>query len=208
MMNFNLNDNSLLANGIFNNGNAGKAENVSVSVKRKGPEDPANGPAVKFLFTDATGGTIDDGYFRFELDHARSDADNQKTARMRFGRLLSIANCLVPQGFQYPDTSNMTPTQIEDVLLNTIEHHASPEKKMNIFVNYGRKANPSRFLRVRTFDFVEPAGTPAEKSRLKPKNDDNMEQLQADAPANQPTNTGFGSIPPATGNAGFWGGQQ
>lgn len=206
--NLNLNDNSLLSNGIFNNGEAGRVENVTLSLTRKGANEPGNLPDVKFNYTDGAGGTVNDGYYRFAVDHARTNEENEKSARLKFGRLMAIASCVIPENFQFPDTTGMTPEQIENVLLNTIEGNATPDKKVNIFVNYGRKNSPSKYLRVRNFNFIEKAGTTEQASRLRVNaNDDNMVKLDADAPV--ANNTSFGNIPqaPQGGSEGFWGKQ-
>lgn len=206
---FNLNDNSLLNSGsIFNNGNAGKVNNVSISVARKDANDNSNKPDVQFIYKDPSGAEMNDGYYRYTVDHAKDQEANEKAARLKFGRLMSIASCLIPEGFQFPNTQGMNPTQIEDILLNTIEGNATPDKKVNIFVNYGRKINPSQYLRVRNFNFIEKADTPENASRLRVNNnDDNMERMSADTP--QTGNTpGFGNIPPAQGGSeSFWGKQ-
>lgn len=206
---FNLNDNSLLNNGsIFNNGNAGKVDNVSISVARKDANDNSNKPDVQFVYKDPSGAEMNDGYYRYTVDHAKDQEANEKAARLKFGRLMSIASCVIPEGFQFPNTQGMNPTQIEDILLNTIEGNATPDKKVNIFVNYGRKNNPSQYLRVRNFNFIEKANTPENASRLRVNNnDDNMERMSADTPEKNNT-SGFGSIPPAQGGSeSFWGKQ-
>ena len=206
--NFNLNDDSLLGNGsIFNGGNAGRVENVSISMARKSETDPVNGPDVNFFYTDNSGGNIKDGYYKFTEDQAKSKEDNEKAARLRLGKLLSIAKCIIPQDFQFPDVTNMSVNQVEETLLNIIHNNATPDKKVNVFVNYGRKSNPQQYLRVRNFNFIEKAGTPANQTRLTVNNnDDNMERITPDAPNANTQGGGFGNIPPAGNNAGgnFW----
>lgn len=210
-MQFNLNDNSLLSNGvtIFNDGIAGRAVNVSLSLERKAMDDMTQSPDINFFYTDANGGVIKDGYYRFAPDHSRTNEENEKNARTKLGRLLSISNSIVDPGFQYPDTNGMSPTQVEDLLLNTIANFATPERKVNIFVTYGRKTNPSQYLRVRMFNFIERADVDEARTRLvvNPK-DDNMERFMPDQAPAQPTN-GFGAtIPPAQSGSSFWGNQQ
>lgn len=202
---FNLNDNSLLGNAIFNNGEAGRVKNVTVSVERKALDDMGAGPDVKFHFTDEQGASINDGYFKYSEAPEKSKEDNEKIARMRLGRLLAISNSLVEPGYQYPSTEGASVNQIEELLINTIANHATPERKVNIFVNYGRTSNPSQYLRVRNFDFIEHASVDDNRTRLVVKKDDNMTRMEPDTMPQKPNTGGFGSIPPAQGNnGGFW----
>jgi hypothetical protein len=53
---------------------------------------------------------------------------------------------------------------------------------VNVFTTYGRKTQPSQFLGLRFFDFIESANT--QNSKLRPKGDDMMERMVADEPAN------------------------
>ena len=203
-MSFNLNDNSLTGSVIFNNGVAGRVTNVTLTnIERKQPTDNPTNPDFKFIWTDPSGATVNDGVYRFQPNSSASEEQNQRSAGQRLGRLLTIAKCFVDPNFQFPDTSSMSVAQIEDVLINVIENNKSDEKKVNLFVNYGRKSKPQAYLRVRMFNFIEPSSVTEEQSRLVVNlNDDNMVRFSPDTPSTN--NDGLNGQAPSTDANSFW----
>jgi len=66
---FNLNDSSFDAKEaavIFNNGEAGIAENVTLTVNKKKPEDKEGSPDYKLTFTDENGGSCNSSFWYVE----------------------------------------------------------------------------------------------------------------------------------------------
>jgi hypothetical protein len=182
-MNFNLNDNSLVTGGskVFNNGIAGLVKDVSISVTKRSPEEPDNNPHYKLIITDSNELVINQGFFYYTDKPEKTEEENKKGAGYLIGRLLSVANSIVPEGFVYPDVSNNSVNEIVDILFKIIKENCEG-KKVNVFTTYGRKTQPSQFLGLRFFDFIESANT--QNSKLRPKGDDMMERMVADEPAN------------------------
>ena len=61
----NLNDSSFDASegsAIFNNGNAGVAENVTMSIVKRKADDKPNSPEYKVVFTDENGGSCNTSF--------------------------------------------------------------------------------------------------------------------------------------------------
>jgi len=181
-MKFNLNDNSLTSGGskVFNNGIAGLTKNVSVSVSRKTAEEQDTAPDYKVLITDDSGAQINQGFYYPTTNPQLTDDENQKKAGYLIGRILSVSNAVVPEGYEYPDVNGKSPKEIVDLLFKTIKENADGQK-VNVFTTYGRKTQPSQYMGLRFFDFIERA---TDNSRLRAKGDDMLERLVEDAPAN------------------------
>jgi hypothetical protein len=178
---FNLNDESLSGGvAIFNGGNAGKVNNVTMSVTKKSSMDADNTPAYKLVFTADDNTSVNQGFYYFEPNPQNSDEKNGKNEGYLISRVLSAAKAVVPKDFKFPEVANSR--EALDALFAIMKEHA-PNNKVNVFVTYGTKERPSQYLGVRYFDFVESADTPENTSRLKVKNTDMMERVVPDAPS-------------------------
>jgi hypothetical protein len=178
---FNLNDASFGGGAtVFNNGNTGKVENVKMSVTKKLATDPDNSPDFKLIFTDVTGGEINQGFYYHKNNEMKTDKQNSDMETWTIGRVLSAAKAVVPADFVFPEVSNSK--EALDSLFKIIKDN-SEGKLVTVYVTYGTVAKPSAYLGLRYFNFVEAADTPANTSRLKSSPNDNMEKLVADAPA-------------------------
>jgi len=180
---FNLNEMSTMGNGtvkVFNNGIAGKVENVKVTVTKKEPGEGERNPDYKIVYIDKNGSELGDGlyYNRVEPREGYSAEESAKKASGYVNRILSIANAVVAEGFVYPEVNSAR--EAMDTLLKIIKEN-SEGKFVNVFTSYGTKQYPSTYLGVRYFDFIEKADNTG-YSRLIPKGDDMMERPVADAP--------------------------
>lgn len=179
-MNFNLNDEKY--NGgvaVFNNGNAGKVENVEISVEKKQAHDMDSAPDYKLIVKDSSGGApINQGFY---LNVEGEDKQGQNIQRIR-----SIAQSIVPEGFVYPEVNSYE--EAVNTLFKIIKEN-SEGKKVNVFTTYGyegsngKPGKVSKFLGLRYFNFIERPGVGF--SRLTPSNTDILERPVADAPKNQ-----------------------
>lgn len=178
-MNFNLNDNSLVSGGIkvFNNGIAGVVKNVKLSVTKKTPEEQEMSPDYKVIITDDDGAFINQGFYYHKEDSNKSSEQNDKNAGYLVGRIQSVSNSVVPAGFIYPEVSNKNANEIVDILFKIINDNCEG-KTVNVLATYGRKVNPSQYLGLRFFDFIESGD--AVNSKLKVKGDDMIERMVAD----------------------------
>jgi hypothetical protein len=188
-MMFDLNNGSLLNGGgtaIFNAGLAGKVENVEIEVKRKEESGPFSYSDYTLVVKDSTGASLN-GLFSYHKNNDLYDKDkNIANQGYLLGRIQSIAQAVVPEGFVYPDVSDKTCNEIVDILFKIIRDNASG-KKVNVFVNYGTKTKPSQYMGLRFFNFIENPNT--QKSRLTATGLDMMERIVADTPSTVTTTT-------------------
>jgi hypothetical protein len=177
---FNLND-ANFGGGVtvFNNGNAGKVENVKMSVTKKTVEDADNAPDYKLLFTDNTGGVINTGFYYHKDNDMNTAERNKDLATWLVSRIHSAAKSVVPANFVFPEVNSAK--EAVDSLFKIIKDNCEG-KFVNVYVTYGTVSKPSKYLTTRYFNFVESADTPANQTRLKPSNTDQMTKLEADAP--------------------------
>ena len=180
-MKFNMNEEVGGQITIFNNGIAGKVENVTVSVEKRKADEPDTYPDYKVVINDGSGSIpLTAGFNRVEESEVRQDQN--------FQRLKSVAKAVVPEGFVYPEVN--TYTEAIDTLMKVIKDH-SEGKKVNVFTSYGYLAKPSKFLGLRYFNFIE---NPNEQySRLKASPTDVLERPTQDEPKVEAAQTGTSS---------------
>lgn len=148
---------------IFNDGVAGRVENVDIGVKKKTPQDDPQSPDYKILFFDDKGASVNLGVYY------PKETTSDKEISIRMGQLVDILSVVDPDLDldNLPEFDNYKAAY--DFLCTNIMKK-SKGVKANIFVAYGTKRRPSRFLEFRAYNIIEPAGTPVEKSRLYPVN--------------------------------------
>lgn len=158
---------------VFNNANAGKVENVKLSVERREPG--TNKPHVQLVFQEANGSKVNSGIFINDKDATMSEEDYNTYLKNRVvRRIYEAAKAVIPENYVFPPTNNLTETV--DVLIDTINQFA-PENPVNVYVTYGTKERPSKWLSPRFFNFIEKAGTPEAKSKLVPAGGDNIHKF-------------------------------
>ena len=189
-MSFNLNDASFGGGAtVFNNGNTGIVENVKMSVTKKLSTDPDNSPDYKLIFTDVSGGQINQGFYYHKNNELYDAKRNGDLETWLVGRVLSAAKAVVPTDFSFPNFE--TSKEALDFLFKTIKEH-SEEKMVNAYVTYGTINKPSQYLGLRYFNFVESVDTPANMTRLKLSPSDQMSKITADAPSTSEAGTPVG----------------
>lgn len=193
MSKFNLNergnDNRV---AIFNNGIAGKVENVKIEVSKKSTADADNVPDYKLTVTDATGSQVNQGFYYHKDNTMYSSEKNEANAGYLVDRVLSIARAVVPEDFVFPEVTDAN--NALDVLFNIVRQYS--DQPVNVYTNYGTKEKPSKYLSLRFFDFIEKANN-TEYSRLKARGNDQLERLIEDAPKDSENNN--------TTTSGGWG---
>lgn len=182
---FNLNDKNF-GGGVtlFNNGVAGKIENVAISVTKKEMSDTDNSPDYKVIFTDVAGGQINTGFYYHKDNALYDEKRNRDLEGWTVGRVLSIAHAVVPEDFVFPEVESSK--QAMDSLFKIIREN-SEGKMVNIYTNYGTNSKPSQYLSTRYFNFIEKGDTSSALSKLKFSPNDNLTKLQADAPSEGPS---------------------
>jgi len=179
-MSFNLNDASFGGGAtVFNNGNTGKVENVRMSVLKKSSTDPDNAPDYKLIMTDVTGGQVNQGFYYHKNNEMYDEKRNKDLETWLVSRVLSATKAVLPAEFEFPNFD--TSKDALDFLFKTIKENCD-DKMVNAYVTYGTTNKPSQYLGLRYFNFVESVDTPANMTRLKPSNTDQMDKVTADAP--------------------------
>ena len=170
MSTFNLNE-KVAGSAVFNNGVAGKAIGVSVTVEKRKVDEPDSYPDYKVIVSDESGGMPINQGFYINLE------DDEKRQQMTYQRVKSIAEAVVPEDFVYPEVSGYVDAL--NTLFKVIKENCD-DKKVDVFVTYGYTGKPSKYLRLRMFNFIQKQG--ASFDRLKPSNTDILERPEADAP--------------------------
>ncbi len=155
---FDLNGKDFKETTIFNNGAAGVAKNVTISVDVRKPGEPETNSPYKLIVKDNDGGLLT-GWFNYPTKRDGQTEEQVKVAAKReISRVLHIARAVVGPTYKYPDTAGMTPKSIVDILFKIIGDNAG-DSKFNVFVTYGTKDYPSKkgYLNLRYFNFIERA---------------------------------------------------
>jgi len=186
MSKFNLNERgNENRTAVFNNGIAGRVENVRIEVSKKGSADADNVPDYRLTVTDENGAQINQGFYYHKDNSMNSPEKNEANAGYLVDRVLSAARAVVPEDFVFPDVDDAN--SAIDTLFNIIRQHSS-DKTVTVYTTYGTKEKPSKYLGLRFFDFIEKTGNTG-YSRLNPRGNDQMERLVEDAPKDPSSNT-------------------
>jgi hypothetical protein len=171
-MNFNLNEKAQSGVTVFNNGVAGKVENVSITVEKRRADEPDSYPTYKLIVDDGSGAIpLNAGFF---ID----ESHNEARQNMTYQRVKSIADAVVPEDFVYPEVNGYMDAM--STLFKVIKEN-SDGKKVSVFTTYGYSAKPNKFLGLRMFDFIQ--GPNAAYDKMKPKPSDILVRPEADAPS-------------------------
>ena len=182
---FNLNDKSFDGGvAIFNGGNAGKVNNVQLTVERKKSTDPDSGPDYKVFYKDETGAVVNQGFYYHKNNDMNSEQKNKDNEGYLVGRVLSIAKALLPKDYLFEQFN--TSKEAIDYLFKLINSNCE-NKMVNVFITYGTTMKPSQYLGLRYFNFIEPVDTTT--SRLVKTNTDQMERIVPDAPKTEESAT-------------------
>ena len=157
---------------IFNNGNGGKVNNVTISkVEKKQIGEAPAAPDYRIFFADEGGAEVNIGFWR--------EAKDDTSAKRELGRLVHIARAVLGKDYVFPSIGSYT--EGVDTLSKLIATNSSG-KAFNLFVAYGNEGYPKKYLTIRYFDFIETADTPESESRLFVKKNDLLSPITEDAP--------------------------
>jgi len=186
-MSINLNDESFnqkAGKAVFNGGNAGIVEAVTVSLVKKTKDDNANAPDYKVLFTDSVGASCNSSFWFIKEDTKYQTVD-QQTAKQ--GKILKhIAHAVLGDKFEFPAFSN-----VEDMLngvMKLIREGLPKAGQFRVFANYGTKEYSKKFIQPRSWvPFMESMSVAIESTRLKAGDLDSMMRLEEDASTGAPS---------------------
>lgn len=169
---------------IFNNGVAGRVDDVSISVEKKKLEDPDNAPAYKVIFTDNLGSVNMGLYYPTE-------ESTESQNKMLGQKCADITKAVMGDEFVFPEFGSYK--ELVDGCMKVIAQN-STNAKVNVFVTYGTMGYPKNYLGIyKNFSFIEKTGTTPTKLRLsinpnKPQYNDLLERIMQDnAGASQET---------------------
>jgi hypothetical protein len=176
----NLNDASFDAKegaAIFNDGKAGIAENVTLSISKKKPEDKEGSPDYKLSFTDAAGGSCNSSFWYVEKATEYSTIDEQVAKQ---GKVMKhVIHAIYGNTYQFPSFNSAR--EMLDGCMKIIRDGLAQGPKFRVFANYGTTSSVKNYIQPRSWvPFMEPMSVALADTRLKPGNLDAMAKLQAD----------------------------
>lgn len=176
----NLNDASFDAKegaAIFNDGKAGIAENVTLAISKKKPEDKEGSPDYKLTFTDETGGACNSSFWYVEKATEYSTVDEQVSKQ---GKVMKhVIHAIYGNTYQFPNFNSAR--EMLDGCMKIIRDGLAQGPKFRVFANYGTTSSVKNYIQPRSWvPFMEPMSVALADTRLKPGNLDAMAKLQAD----------------------------
>ena len=171
-INLNGEDFSYESKKFFNDGVAGKVNNVKLSIIKKGASESADAPIYKLVVSDDNG-DINTGFFY------PKEGDSDKKTRSTINRMIHVVRSVLGKDYQLPTVSSYN--EAIDTLAKLISESVKG-KTFNVYTNYGTKGYPKRYMQVRYFDFCELSTVPEADTVLRPKPEDLLERVQEDSP--------------------------
>ena len=157
---------------IFNGGKAGRVANVTISVSKKTAADADNLPNYKLIITDSEKAEINEGFYYV-------DEKDERKGELMANRLLSIARVVLGADTVFPKYESYK--DVMDGIFKMIKKGAD-DKNFSVFVTYGNLGYPSKYLKLRYFDFIEAGDVEESATRLFKKKNDLMDRIMEDAP--------------------------
>ena len=151
---------------VFNDGVAGRTENVKVTMEKLGKEytsDSIKAPLYRIVFEDSEGRKVNRACFEINATDFPDmyGRTYEQAIKKEWAYLTKIAE----------HTGGVKPMSIVDAkdLFEKIYTSGIGPKPVNVFTNYGTKNSPKERLEVRKWlPAVEPAGTSLADSKLVP----------------------------------------
>jgi hypothetical protein len=187
----NLNDASFDAKegvAIFNEGKAGIAENVTLTVNKRKPEDKDTSPEYKLTFTDANGGACNTSFWYVEKDTEYSTVAEQIQKQ---GKVLKhVIHAIYGGSYAFPNFNSAR--ELLDGCMKIIRDGLASGVKFRVFANYGTTSSVKKYIQPRSWvPFLEPMTVSIAETRLKRGDLDAMDRVQEDSfvtPTSGPAN--------------------
>ena len=180
MIDLNSNDyNAKEGKAIFNGGNAGMVDNVTVSIKRKGPEDKEGSPAYKLTFTDASGAECNTPFWY--VDKATPFASVDELLKKQGTVMKHIIHSIYGADVAIP----ALPSDAKGFLDGAMKHINEGLKaggKFRMFANYGTPDYPKEFIQPRSWvPFMESMSVDIAETRMVAGKNDNLVRVTKDS---------------------------
>jgi hypothetical protein len=176
----NLNDSSFDGGSnvkIFNDGTAGIANDITVTIDKKKAEDKETAPDYKLVFTDVSGASCNTSFWYITK---ATDFATMDELTMKQGKILKhLAHAVLGDGFSFPEYPNAQ--AMLDGIMKLVRDGLPNAGKFRVFANYGSTMGIKKYIQVRSWvPFMEPMSVPESESRLSVSNIDAMERLVQD----------------------------
>jgi hypothetical protein len=179
-MNINLNDSAFDAKegkAIFNNGNAGIANDVTLSISKKKPEDKEGSPEYKVVFTDADGGSCNMSFWT--VDKATQFATMEEQIQKQGKVLKHLLHAIYGKDFQLPQFQSAA--DMLNGCMKLVREGLPNAGKFRVFANYGTTSSVKQYVQPRSWvPFIETMATPLEATVLKAGTLDAMAKVEKD----------------------------
>lgn len=161
---------------IFNEGNAGLVENVTLlKIEPKDPNGNAKAPDFKIFFKDEAGNELSFGMYAVDMTREYGQQQLKKQAIL----LKHFAHTFISKSYEFPIFE--TPEAMLSGVLRAIKDVIDITKKYRVFTNYGTTMKQSNFINLRNFaPCVEPMTVALEDTRLKASTIEVLQRAQAD----------------------------
>lgn len=177
----NLNDASFDAregSAIFNNGNAGVAENVTMSIVKRKPDDKPNSPEYKLVFTDENGGSCNTSFWYVE--QATAYATVEELIKKQGTILKHVIHAIYGGSYQLPSFNSAK--EMLDGCMKIVRDGLTNGGKFRVFANYGSTQSVKSYIQPRSWvPFVESMNVALADTRLKAGNIDAMNRIEKDS---------------------------
>lgn len=187
MFNFSEEDKGTKNVPIFNNGESGVANNVTITALKKGNdyEDGVRVPDYKIRFKDASGHIDTAFYYLTQESHNPQYGSYDDAVKKQWKKVGSVLDaCGVNSSGQFANEKEMLDTLMSKI--NT----ATAGKTFNVFANYGHVNSPKKWLQIRSWvPFVELTGN--NPTILKATKIDQLERLVPDSDNTTSTDGGW-----------------
>jgi hypothetical protein len=187
-MGFNLDDEKYDAKTsdvkIFNDGKAGVVEDVTITLKRKTPEDKEKAPNYKLTFTDASGAFCEMPFWYVEA--ATEYKTIEKQAEDQGKVMKHVLNAIYGEASR-PKINAETAKEFLDMGMKAINEGLRARGRFRVFANYGvapdpsknRQGKVSKYIGIRTWvPFMEPMAVAIADTRLKAGDFDAMSRVE------------------------------
>lgn len=190
---FDLNGKEFKGASIFNNGKAGKVDNVTIDVQKKASDEPDTYPEYKLNIEDENGGKLNRGFYYFKPNPQKDDETNKRNERLQVQIVISIARAVMGSDYTFPSVASSQ--EAFDKLFKLISDNAG-SKKFNVFTTFGTTGYPNKkgYMGLRYLNFIEDVEKPT--GRLTPSGNDLLERLAPDSSSS--------STETAAADAGGW----
>ena len=139
---------------VFNAGETGPVDNVTIRIEKKSPDAADNKPDYKLIGSDGIG-EVNEGFYYQENEN------DPGWKNFQADKLKLLVRGIMGEDFQIPPFN--TPREGLDIAMN-IAQKGAQNKLFRVFVTYGTTQRTSKYLRLKSFgSFIEQMSVPESK---------------------------------------------